>query len=120
MFNFHEVAMFQERKREAAEETRDAHIDEMADDLYRAKLQDLPNGRKDGTAYQSDLGYNTWTVLDDLKQPDLVEVGRAIRDNDPALVGMLIIKLVTAQLRKEAQDEADEYDDEEFEARKYA
>ena len=96
---------------EHEQETR-TRIDAMADDLYAEKLQALPNGRTGtgATIYQLEPGYNIWSTLDDLKQIDLVPVARAIVANDAAEVGALIIKLVTDQLRKDAQREADDYD----------
>jgi len=109
---FHESQMFALKQKDMHAEGRALRIDNMADDLYKAKLQDLPNGRAGGSEFQRGAGYNTRDVLDNLAQSDLVAVGRAIRDNDATEVGTLIIKLVTASLRKQAQDEAEEYEDE--------
>jgi len=117
--SFHETKMALLNERDLYAESRASRIDEMADDLYAEKLASLPNGRKNGTVYQSEAGYNIWSTIDDLDQADLIPVARAIVANDPAEVGRLMIKLVTAQLRKDAQQEADDYDEDHFNERKY-
>jgi len=119
MFNFHEIRMQEDKTRAFQEESRAARIDEMADDLYAEKLQALPNGQAGTTEYRSTPGYNMWSTLDDLDQADLIPVARAIIANDATEVGTLLIKLVTAQLRKEAVQEADDWDEEHFNERKY-
>ena len=110
--SFHEQQMINMRINEHMQETRAAKIDAMANDLYNEKLQALPNGDGSGTEYRSRPGYNIWSALDDLDQIDLIPVARAIIDNDAAEVGSIIINLITAHLRKIAQQEADYYDDE--------
>lgn len=110
--SFHEDQMNTMRMNEITQETRAAEIDAMADDLYAEKLQSLPNGVKGSTEYRATPGYNIWSVLDDLDQIDLIPVARAIIANDATEVGTLIIKLVTAKLKEDARQEADDYDDE--------
>lgn len=109
--NFHQAKMENLRLDDLFKETRAARIDEMANDLYAEKLAGLPNGQP-GSEYRQQAGYNIYSALSEIDNLDLVLVARAIIANDEAEVGRLIIKLVTAQLRKDAQNEADDYDDE--------
>jgi len=118
MFNFHEIRMQEDKTRAFQEESRAARIDAMADDIYAEKLASLPNGQAGTTGYRSTPGYNFWSTLDDIKQVDLIPVARAIIANDATEVGALMIKLVTAQLRKDAVQEADDWD-ESWNERKY-
>ena len=111
--NFHQAKMENLRLQDLFKETRAQKIDEMANDLYLEKLAALPNGRP-GTEFREQAGYNIWSALNDIDQLDLVPVARAIIAKDDAEVGRLIIKLVTAQLRKDAEQEADDYDTEHF------
>jgi hypothetical protein len=112
MLNFHEVRMQEDKTRAFQEESRAARIDEMANDLYTEKLSALPNGQTGSSVYRSRPGYNIESALGELDGTDLIPVARAIIANDAEQVGALIIKLVTEQLRKDAQNEADEWDDE--------
>lgn len=83
-------------------------IDQRANDLYRAKLQALPNGLPGKPGYQGRDGYLCWDALDNIDSKHWAAIGRAIRDNNVEEVGALVIKGVTEQLRKEANDEAEE------------
>jgi hypothetical protein len=112
MLNFHEVRMQEDKTRAFQEESRAVLIDEMANDLYTEKLAALPNGQTGGSVYRTRPGYNIESALGELDGTDLIPVARAIIANDAEQVGALIIKLVTEQLRKDAQNEADEWDDE--------
>jgi hypothetical protein len=119
MLNFHEVRMQEDKTRAFQEESRAVLIDERANDLYTEKLAALPNGQAGGSEYRSRPGYNIESALGELDGTDLIPVARAIIANDATEVGLLIIKLVTDQLRKDAQQEADDHDEETYNERRY-
>lgn len=81
-------------------------IDKRANDLYRAKLASLPVTRYGGI-YKQWIFCNVGDALRELHDTDMNALACAIRDNDESTAGKEIIKLVTAQLRKEAQEEAE-------------
>ena len=81
-------------------------IDAMADDLYRAKLAALPTMRKatDSTSFSC--------LYDSLNEfpsgAELTALAIAVRDNNIEAAGKEFIRLVTKQLRDEAQMDAEE------------
>ena len=117
--SFHETKMARINERDMYEKTRADRIDAMANDLYAEKLAALPNGQAGGSEYRSRPGYNIESALGELDGTDLIPVARAIIANDATEVGMLIIKLVTDQLRKDAQQEADDHDEETYNECRY-
>jgi hypothetical protein len=117
--SFHETKMVLLNERDMYEKTRADHIDEMANDLYVEKLAALPNGQIGGSVYRARPGYNIESALGKLDGTDLIPLARAIIANDATEVGLLIIKLVTDQLRKDAQQEADDHDEETYNERRY-
>lgn len=110
--SFHEQQMNNMRINEHMQETRAEKIDAMANDLYAEKLHALPNSQHGVTEYRSRPGYNMRSVLDDIDDADLVPAARALIANDEAELGRILAKLIKAQLRKDAQNKADEWDDE--------
>ena len=90
-------------------EKRAERIDEMAENLYIAKLAELP------VAYRISQFGTQILNLDDVlgsifygKTDSGVALACAIRDNDEAKAGKLIIKVVTDYLRAQAEEEAEE------------
>lgn len=93
--------------KEAEKEKRAVQINEYADYLYAAKLALLPTMR------QSPSGIRSYSLLadalDELPHNDLSILAVAIQKNDVDTAGREIIRLVTNQLRKEAQSDAEDY-----------
>lgn len=83
-------------------------LDARIDDLYREKLNRLPNGINDGSELQNINGYYTWNALDSIRSYYWVAIGRAIRDNNAEEAGRLVITAVCEVLRDEACMEAEE------------
>lgn len=111
MYSLHETKMALLRQDDHNADTRAQRIEEMADELYEAKLATLSGGTLGGSDYQSRQGYNILSVLNELDNIDLIPFANAITANDVTLTGTLIIKLVLAELRKDALKEADDYDE---------
>lgn len=90
---------------------QDAHakmIDQRANDIYRAKLEALP------VCYRTSSFGTRILNLDDVigdifygKTDDGVALACAVRDNNEAEAGRLLIKLITNKLREDARDEAE-------------
>jgi hypothetical protein len=98
MFSFHEQKMYELKQKDRMEETKEARIEEIADDLYQTRLSELTDGE----------GWVLWGVLNSIDVDNLPPLGALIRDNKPLEAGELLIKLVTNQLREDARNEADE------------
>ncbi len=81
-------------------------IDRNADDLYRERLASLHGFRTSSVA--PDIRYSLLSdVLAELPDDRLEKLAKAIQQDDLIEAGHEIIKLVTGQLRKEAEEEAE-------------
>lgn len=83
-------------------------IEQRADDIYRAKLESLP------VCYRTTTMGTRMLNLDDVigdifygASDDGVALACAVRDNNEAEAGRLLIKLLTNKLREQAQEEAE-------------
>jgi hypothetical protein len=98
MFSFHEQKMYELKEKDRMEETKEARIDAIAEDLYQANLS--------GLTFKN--GWVMWDTLNGLPVHMLSPLGALIRDNKTLEAGELLIKLVTNQLREDARNEAEE------------
>jgi hypothetical protein len=101
MFSFHEQKMYELKEKDRMEETKEARIDAIVEDLYQTKLNNLNGGSLNNN------GWNMWDALNGLDVDILSPLGALIRDNEQFKAGKLLIKLVTNQLREDARNEAE-------------
>ena len=91
-----ELAQYEQQEVNA--DLKAIECDQRADDLCKSKLALLT----------SDGGFYCWQQINEIDLIKLAAIGRAIRDGDELEVGRMIVKEVTAILRKEAEFEAQE------------
>lgn len=94
-------------KQEEESEMRAQRIDAMADDIYKAKLAALPLTREVKMFTFTNIGDALSELDRNENLKNMIILGGSIRDGAEIDAGRMIIKLVTNQLRKEAQDEAE-------------
>ena len=89
-------------------ERRAAQIDAVANDLYKAKLHSLVTYRKYGANNQYQM-LQISDAIAEIRDDELYGLAVAVRDNNELEAGKAIIKLVTDVLRREAEEEAEDF-----------